>query len=90
MALLQKCQNNPQNTRREGGLEWQQKQLNSGTPCDQKTPRKLEPILPALCEKGLLSASFVPQRAENHTSLSIQAWENLYRQMKYVLIILVV
>ena len=26
-------------------------QLNSETPCDQKTPRKLEPILPSLGEK---------------------------------------
>ena len=42
------------------------KQLNPETPCDLKTPRTLEPILPAVCVKNF-SAYFVPQPAENHT-----------------------
>lgn len=62
-------------------------QLNSETPCDHPQTGTHSP---SSVRKSQLSASFVPQRAENHTSLSIQAWENGYRQMKYVWIILVV
>ena len=69
MALLQQCLNNSQNTRREGGLGrpgsgwWQKKQPNSETPCDQKTPRTLDPILPALFEKDCFPLrSFLSQR----------------------------
>ena len=44
----------------------QQNKLNFERACDLKTPRTLEPILPAVCEKTF-SASFVPQPVENHT-----------------------
>lgn len=30
------------------------KQTELSTPCDLKTPRTLEPILPAVCEKNVL------------------------------------
>ena len=42
------------------------KQTELSTSHDLKTPRTLEPILPAMCEK-IVSASFVPRPAENYT-----------------------
>ena len=42
---------NPGNEVGNGGR--QQKQLNSETPRDLKTPRTLELILPAVCEKNV-------------------------------------
>ena len=55
---------------RSGSGGRRQKQLNSETPCDLKTPHTLEPILPAVCEKNF-SACFVPQPAENDTMCSV-------------------
>ena len=67
--------NNPKNTLWVGG--WvgqvkgrrQQRQLNSETPCDLKTPSTLKPILLAVCEKSIFCI-FRPQPAENHTFYS--------------------
>ena len=40
----------------------EQKQLNSETPLDLKTPCTLEPILPAVCEKNCFPISLLSQR----------------------------
>ena len=51
---------------KSGNGRWQQKQLNSKTPCDLKNPWTHESTLLAVCEKKI-SAPFVPQPVENHT-----------------------